>query len=82
MGEGVGPVTSEAQILSICSRWGFNLSRGVSPAVGLFTTWASDTAPWDGGRLPWPGRLGQVVKRDRWTYLPMFAQRGTVSGVT
>lgn len=51
MGEAVGPVTSEAQILSICSCGGFNLSRGASPAMGLFTTWASDIAPWDGGPI-------------------------------
>lgn len=58
MGEGVGPVTSEAQILSICSCWGFNLSCGVSPAMGLFTTWASDIAPWDGGPIALAWKVG------------------------
>ena len=53
-------MTSEAQILSICSCWGFNLSHGVSPAIGSFTTWASDIAPWDGGpiALAWKGGAG------------------------
>lgn len=57
-GEGVGPVTSEAQILSICSCWGFNLSHGLSPAIGSFTTWASDTAPWDGGLIALAWKVG------------------------
>lgn len=28
--------------------------------------------------MPWPGRVEQVIKRDRWTQLPVFAQSGSV----